>query len=200
MVWQLSPLVRCCLVPSLFETSVSTFPSFHDTPAQENITIPSPDAGFYSLSNVLHSVAISLVLTTSVVKKLHTPYTPGPVLTMAIINEDNYVGKQTWRWNWGAYETHHTWCTALYPAFWPSISCYSGILSHDWIILREMKTFWLGDIGEKWPCTDDVCYLHIALALLSTLETVTFWLFIRYLQWVHSSRYKFVRSLCLPLV
>ena len=132
MVWQLSPLVRCCLVPSLFDTSVSTFPSFHDTPTQENVTIPSPDARFHCLSKVLHSVAISLVITTSIVKKFHTSYTPGPVLAMAITNEDTYVGKQTWKWNWGAYETHHTW-----------VHCpVSSVLTQHFLLFRYIKS-WL---------------------------------------------------------
>ena len=47
----------------------------------------------FSLSKVLHNLAISMVLTTSSVNKLHTLYTPGPILTMTITNDHICVRK-----------------------------------------------------------------------------------------------------------
>ena len=34
------------------------------------------------------------------------------------------MGKQTWRWSWGAYETHHTWCTAI------PLASYTAFMTH----------------------------------------------------------------------
>ena len=94
-VQQLSPLVRCvlcCRAPSLFETSVSTFPNFHDTPPHKkqhyHTSVQMQD--ITAVSKVLHNLAISLVLTTSSINKLHTLYTPGP------IHSNIYHGNHKW--------------------------------------------------------------------------------------------------------
>ena len=67
--------VLCCLAPSLFETSVSTFQNFTTHPHKKHHHTSVQIQDFTAVSKVLHNLAISLVLTTSSVNKLHTPYT-----------------------------------------------------------------------------------------------------------------------------